>query len=316
MPFRAVVRRPIALLLLLASAAQADIVHLRDGTRHQGTILREDDRHVLIRLEPVSERGGVAIRVARRDILRIERAPASAPASTSAPARRDARAWSPEQLEQIWREALELLDDADGSAATRALQRLVLAADERQLAELSARTAELRGVELDELLATVRLRSAMSARGDEAFDLPYVTPFEAPAMCLLLERTERERLGVLRLGRPLSAWIGFECEITSLTLECVPLVRDARVAAAAIAARLRHDARLAGQSAARGEAIRRRDGLVKLAAHVRALPGFTALGEAQRRSGEDATGFDYAFRRLAATSRPASSSAPSREGEP
>jgi len=179
--------------------------------------------------------------------------------------------------DQMLREAFELLDEQDYDAALRALQRLVREAPEDLLPELERRARAARGAALDALLARTRLYLALNPGSGAAFSLGAVTRYETEALAVDLEREQEVRLGRVYQGRTIADWAAQRDEYTTLQPDARELVRDARLSAALIAARLKYDERLAEDRTAALRLSRLRTELMRLAAQVAELPGFTSL---------------------------------------
>src|SRR5438874_2303425 len=130
-----------AVILVAAFAAElrADILHLRSGVRHYGTIVSQTEREVVFRVWLAE--GSTAVQtfrmadVAKVEHCEIDRPPMSAPAPAAIEP--DTGSSAHEDFEQMLREAFELLDDGDTAAALRALQRIVIRAPEADLPALS-----------------------------------------------------------------------------------------------------------------------------------------------------------------------------------
>jgi hypothetical protein len=203
--------------------------------------------------------------------------------------------------EQVLREAFELLDDGDLPAAMRAMQRAATRASPETLARLNEWVRRTRRIPLDELMAETRIRVARSSSRGKSFDIRFATPFEGPALGRRLERMTDELLKAEFGGKSVLKWARDHSEYRELRADSADLEARARTAAGVIGARLKYDPRVrpgetrssarkpgsrenAGGPASapsggdsRGELIRLRDDLARLASHVRSLPGFTAL---------------------------------------
>lgn len=198
-----------------------------------------------------------------------------------------------DELDQTLRESFELLDDGDLPAALRAMQRAVVRASEEDLRRLSEKALRVRGIPLDELLADTRLRVARGPSRNRTFEVRYATPFEGEALGRRLEALTDEFLRTEFAGKSVAQWSRDPSAYGELRSDSPDLEFRARMAAGFIGARLRWDPRVratAGRPTAtqaasdrraastplsRGDLIRLRDDLARLAAHVRALPGFT-----------------------------------------
>jgi hypothetical protein len=269
--------RLLVLLNMLAAtaAATADIVYLRDGSRYSGTLISQNQSEVVFRvLLPDGVSGGVR-HFAAGQVARVERAtlpepatqPAHAPATTE-PAAVD--------FEQVLREAGLLLDDHDYAAAVRALQKIVQEAPSATLAQCSALCATERGVALDVLLATARVQAAATTRAGQSFRLAFVTPYEAPALGRLLHAMQQEQLGRRHDGRTVADWAAARDEYSAVRPDSRQLAAEAARAVACIEARLHWDPQLKDERPERARLARVSEDLARLAAHVAALPGYTA----------------------------------------
>lgn len=183
----------------------------------------------------------------------------------------------PDDYQQMLREALELLDDGDIAAALRAAQRSVSGATPAQLEDWSRECLATRGLPLADLVADLRIRKALLTRSDKVFELPFATPFEADALGRRLEALERQRLAAVYDGLSVRQWARQPGDYAALRADSAQLVYDAQLAAGVIAARLRFDPRLRSDRLLRRDETLLRDDLVRLAAQVRTLPGFSGL---------------------------------------
>ena len=200
-------------------------------------------------------------------------------APVAAPAVAEKRAApGPREIRQMLREAWELLDEEDHEAALAALQRAVThAGDGKLLDELNQDALAARATPLDELLAELRVRSATRPRNGSLFHLPFATRYEAAALGRRLEALADELRARPYQGRSLGEWVAEPLAYESLTPDAPLMVRDVRLAAAAISARLRHDPRVRATDRQRAQLVAEHDRLTALAAKIRALPGYTAL---------------------------------------
>lgn len=270
-----------AALILIAGAlpaapTAADILHLRDGSRHYGELISEDRGEIVFRI--VAPGGASTVsRFPVHAVLRVEpTAEVAPPAGT--PAERAPRAGlTPRDCEQILREAYELLDDGDRSAGQRALQRLVQVAPDEILTQLDAQCARERDRSIGELLAATRLDAALeSVAAGEPFRLRGVTRMESAALGVLLERRTESLLDEVYSARSIREWATGSARYDVLKPESRKLVSAARLAAAMLAARVRHDPRLAGAADERKRLTALRAALTRFAAGVMSLPGYTA----------------------------------------
>ncbi|MFO0839718.1 MAG: hypothetical protein U1D55_14480 [Phycisphaerae bacterium] len=265
--------RAIALLLIAASPIQADILRLRDGSRHHGQIVARDDRVVLFRER--SADGGLAVRrFAVEEVVGLERTETLEPEpQAETPAERATDADFPQML----REAFELLNDGESPSAMRVLQRVVERVDPTTLPELDALTVKSRGMPLAELMAHTRMSLALVDEDRGKLRIPYVTQYEAEALGRRLEERRQILIETTYAGRTLDAWCVDPQAFEKLHPSAAPLVRDARLAAAIIGARLKHDPRLERDAPQRRKLYDQQAALMRLSAHVAALPGFTRL---------------------------------------
>jgi hypothetical protein len=152
----------------------------------------------------------------------------------------------------------------------------VLGAPQAVLRQLDEQCRASRGVPLDELLARTRIRVAGLAAHDHPFRLTYVTPYEQAALGRILAGQQQELLGRRYQGRTVAAWVESRAEYTEVGPAARQIAGDAARATAIVAARLRYDPQLAGDRAARAHLVELREDLSRLAAHILALPGYTA----------------------------------------
>lgn len=264
-----------AIILALAATVQADILHLRDGSRYPGELVAQDDRQVLFRVTLPDGASSVVRSFPVALVARVERTAAGRAAAAAVRPDPDAGA-DEDECAQMVREALELLDDGDLAACLRALQRAVVRAPPELLPSLDALCRADRGLALDELLATARLQAAHRAEDGRALRLTYATQYERAALGRLLARYQAWLLAGRFSGRTLAEWAAARHEYTELHADARQMVADAGRAAAVIAARLRLDPALHGDRVTRQELVDRHAELARLAAHVLALPGYTA----------------------------------------
>jgi len=271
----------VTLILAWPAAVHADILYLRDGTRHTGDLVSRTDQQVVFRIQVPGTTSGVLRMFPAALVARVElTAATTAPAVADDDAPADAgEARSSADLLQMVREGFELLDDEDWLAALRALQRAVLAARPAQLAELEELARQARGAALDDLLAQTRLRVAGQADGGRTFRLSFVTPYERAALGRRLAAEQAAMLETTFDGRPLADWLTHAEEYTEVRPDARRLVAAAGRCAAVIKARLRHDPVLAGERAERQRLTELHDALTRLAARVLALRGYTAPPE-------------------------------------
>jgi hypothetical protein len=256
--------------------AYADILHLRDGSRHYGELISEGRREITFRI--VAPGGASMVRKFALDrVASVERTAEKAPPENKAEGGSPAGGLAERDFEQILREAYELLDDGDQQAAQRALQRLVQLAPHDTLAELDAQCKQQRGRSIGELLAAARLEAALKETGTgHPFRLRGVTRIEGEALGMLLEQHENALLDKLYDARSIREWAMGVAPYDRLRADSRRLVFDARLAASILAARLRYDTRLAGATDDRKRLADLRAAVTRFAAGVMALPGYTA----------------------------------------
>ncbi len=273
--------RLLAAMLLLSAvtASPGDILHLRDGSRHYGDVISQNDDTIVFRVVSGDGSASVVRTFAADGVARVERTGRVQAPPTPPPAAPIATAVA-EDCEQMLREAFELLDDHDERAALRALQRAVLRAPQAALADLDRQCRQARGLPLDVLLAETRVYVAGLAKRGPAFRLTYATPYELDALGRVLTRQAQERLRRRHDGRSVAEWVSNRSEYTELRPGARALVADASRAAALIATRLRHDPALKDAREERVRLLHLQADLSRLAAQVSAIPGFTAPTEA------------------------------------
>ena len=267
----------IVLIPALLGEVRADILELHDGTILNGRVIKHDDRKVIFRIE-LGDSGSITRTFRIQAVKRLEREePASQPASrpAAAPNRKIQPVARTEHFEQMLREAFELLDDRDDSAALNALQRLVQRAPEKILEDLDRQCVAARGEPLAVLIARLRLDDALRGPGD-GFDLGFATRYESAALGALLKERYDALLEQNFDGRSLRRWIERVDEFDRATPAAAPLVRAAQQAASLIGARIKHERALLTARDDRKALIELRDGLSRVIARVSALPGFTA----------------------------------------
>lgn len=287
------------LTMLLATAAAADTLHLRDGTRYYGRLISQDEHQVVFRVSLDDGRSSMLRTFPAEKVKRVERTARDTP--TQDHPDRDAERPESEDFEQMLREAFELIDDGEPAAAVRALQRIVNRASPARLKQLSAQSLAAREQPLDELIARTRLKEAQHGRHGRLFQLKVVTRYESAALGRLLERRQKELLEKRYAGRTIAEWAADRDTYERLRPDAPRMTNDARLAAAVIGARLRWEPRLTKNRAARRELAVFRVELTRFIAHVINMPGYTSLGVVDDPNDPAAR----EARRLA-TSRPAS----------
>lgn len=175
---------------------------------------------------------------------------------------------------QVLREAYELLEDKDWTAAVRALQKLVQRTPPTLLEELNSACQRERGEGLAELLARLRLREAHEQAGDEPITLRFATRYESAALGELMQQEYEQLLAQRFGGRSVRAWAGAIDEYDSLTPQSQELVLTARRAAGLISGRLRADHALRERAQERRALMDLRSEIARLVARVSAMTGF------------------------------------------
>jgi hypothetical protein len=266
------------LVIVLASTlgSSGDILHLRDGSRHYGQLVSEEEEAVQFRLVLRDGTSGMVQTFLRAQIVRIERTgrvdtpPAPPGPSAGAGRVRPDRA-------QMLREAFELFDDGAPGAAVRAMQRGVVGASEVELGELDALTRRLRGIPLDTLLATARVYVAGRAGHGRGFRLRFATRYEQRALAAVLADQAAVLLGREHLGKTVAQWAVDWREYAALHDGARRLVADAVRAAGLISARLRYDEQLRQDRAETARWTRLRRDLTDAAAHIGSMTGYLEL---------------------------------------
>lgn len=291
-------------IALLVASLFTDILHLRDGNRHRGTLLREDGKVVVFRIESAGGGASVVRQFDRRDVLRIEyrvqedgddgaEAAGEAPEAEAGPGHTGV-------LIQMLREALELIADNEPASALRALQRIVARSDEPQRVTLDALAREARNRSLAALLAEVRIAAALEAGRGRGFEIRYATRYERSSLGEQLEQLQNSLANALVGGRPLIQWT--IDEYGRLDANARQIVGHAQLLSGVVGARLKFDGRLAATGRARAEVAALRGRMADLAAHIAAMEGYT--NPTEEAAADDPT--LAAARRLLAENRAAS----------
>ncbi len=283
------------LICLLAAPCFGDILHLRDGSRYRGTLIRETQSEVVFRVM-ADARTGIVRSFPRERVERIER---GAGEDTDSGERE--RAEAGEDFEQIYREAVELFSDGDLRAALLALQRLVNRAGDETLAAIDAEVRVQRGESLAALMARLRMEQALD---DEQglFRLRYASRYEAPALAMRLARLHDGLLEKHYHERSLRAWMADPEGYATLQPDAHEMVRDLRILAGVLGSRLKVDRGLRDDVAARTALAGLRSEASRLITRIETMPGYTNLR--QRPTAGDPT---LRAARDLATSRPADS---------
>ncbi len=267
--------RPVTVLILaaLATPVEADILHLRDGSRYQGELVAQDAHEVVFRIQLPDGSANIVMRFDAAAVERVERQldqpperpPDSRPATPAPPA---------EHFEQMLREGLELLADDDLPAALRALQRTVLESPPALHAHLDEACRDKTGLALAELLAGVRIRSALSGEG---FRIRFATHAERPALGRMLAQRHQELLSGKYHGRTLADWARNPEAYEHLQPDAREMLGAARRAAGMLGARLRYDPQLREDRPTRVELVEFRQALARFVDRVTAMRGYTDL---------------------------------------
>jgi hypothetical protein len=269
----------VVLMALAAGAAvQADILHLRDGSRYYGTLISQNEQEVVFRVTFADGTSEVLRSFPRSLVRRVERTARVTPVRADRPADEPPTTMPAEDFEQMLREAFELLDDADSSAALGAMQRIVTRAPEELLSDLDQRTRSARGLPLARLMAETHLRVALARGRGGTFRLRFVTRYEAPAVGRLLEQLQAEFLEKRHQQRTIAEWAAEREAYTELHAGAREMVADAQLAAAMVSARLKSDPRLRKSGEHRRQLAALRYDLACFVAHVISMRGYTALG--------------------------------------
>lgn len=262
-------------VLLCASAATGDILHLRDGSRYHGTLVQRGENTVAFRVLLEDGRSSILRQFRASAVERIElTGGADAPPTVENPAPETPTHAEPAR-EQMLREAFELLADEDYAAALRALHQAVQGASAVQAAALEKLCEGRYHRPLLTILATVRVYVATRVDRGRGFRLQQVTPQERPALSDVLVQQTADLLARERGGRTLGAWAQDPNAYTELSPDARALVSDAARAAALVTARLEYDARL--ERSDKIDLLQQRDNLARLADRVYQMEGFTSL---------------------------------------
>ena len=259
-----------------AASVQADILHLRDGSRHYGELISQTDAGVMFRIFHADGSSTVVRHIAAAQVNRVERTGRRDVAPCPPAPEFDA----PEPINdrpQMLREAYELLDDGDFEAATRALHMAVSGASAEVLSDLDQRCRAARGLPLGELLATARVYVATRTAGGRGFRLARPTRYERPALARVLSRQTDLLLERQYDQRTLKQWLADGASVTELRPDARRLVADLTRAAALIKARLRYDRALRRNRDETLRLTRLQTRLSRWAAQVYSRPGYFEL---------------------------------------
>jgi hypothetical protein len=272
----AFMRLPIVLILAATAVVQADILHLRDGSRYYGRLVSQDERTIVFRIASADGQRDSVRSFTARQVGRIERTGRRDVAPPSARAEAKAEGPRPDYIQMV-REGFELLNDENLPAAVRALQRAVSGANEGELRALEALCRRVRGEALDDLLARTRIQVAARAGHGRGFRLRNATGFERAALGRRLRAQSETLLARRHQQYTVSEWTAHVDQYKELRPDARRLVADASRAAALIAARLRYDPALADDRAERVRLSGLHVGLTRLAGHVLSMPGVLDL---------------------------------------
>ncbi|MBL8879098.1 MAG: hypothetical protein JNG88_08260 [Phycisphaerales bacterium] len=260
-----------SLALYLASSARGDILHLRDGSKFSGRLIAETREDYLFRLDAAGDRPAEIRKFPRDAVERLERGDTVEPKADDSDQQPDD---VPPQADydQWLREAFELIDRGEMRPGVRVLSQLARLKDRATLARLDAACRAGKQQPLAEFLAAKRIELATSEPG--AIKFTGVTEYESAALGRLLEARENDLLTHAFEGRTIRQWTVKQNEMTKATSDSPALVRDARLAAAFLAARLKYDPRLRTDREIRAALVTLHDELARLVARVAALPGY------------------------------------------
>ena len=264
----------LGLTLCAGPRAGGDIVPAADGRRYRGLVVAADVRWAVILTNPLPDPANpfAGWRIVRRSDEPIVFEPLALPPGrpASQPAQSEAAA-----AIQVLREAVLILRDDHPEDALLALQRLVTTASPAALRAAEAWCREHLHRDLAHWLARLRLEVALDPEAPRALKLTGVTRYEREALTGLLHALLEQRLAARHAGRSVEAWADEPDAELTLTPDAPALVRDARIAAAAIGALLRWDAGLRRDRARRQGLVELRRRLMRLVARIEALPGYT-----------------------------------------
>ena len=263
----------LCLAAMAAAVASADILHLRDGTRYQGDLIRQDDRVVVFRVRVADSDSTISRSFPVSQVLKIEKGRDLPAAKRPEPAKSAADP----RFEQMLREAFELLDDNDLAPALRAMQRAVTQAPAEQIESLDQLARAARHTPLAELLAQTRIMCAERDARRKAFEIKTSTPLELEVLGRLLEALQGDAMRETFAEKSLAAWAETPDTYETLQPDAPMMVERVRRAAAILQCRLRFDPRMKGTGRTRASLVRMRDQLTEFAAKVSAMRGFTSI---------------------------------------
>lgn len=269
------------LSLLGSTSLHGDILHLRDGSRHYGDLISQTDAVVVFRV--VGADGGATMTrtFPASEVIRVERSEIRIPPSAEKRGPTSQPSSAPSTLQDSLRAGFAYLDAGKKVKALVEIQLVVNRAKPAELEELDRWTRDVRGVPLAEVLAAVRFDVAVAGYPRRPFTLRVPTRFERVALGKLLERKTTELLEKTYSARTLAAWPANEEEYAEVQADSRAIVADASLAAAMTSARIKFDPRIEKDHPQRKKLIEQRDSLVRFAARVLALKGYTDLPEEQ-----------------------------------
>lgn len=305
----------LVIVALTGAAARADILHLRDGTRHSGTLISHTKDEIVFRVRIDAGGSTVVRRYAPADVARIERdqgepiaipAIASAPPADDSPPRAAGEPPPPDDVEARAHDRIpEGVSEPDGSGAPRAsdawnsvataafealrrddvaralrdFQRIALRGPREARALVEDRLKLERDADLAGTLAELRVRAALVHGRGRSLRIDFATELEKPALARLLEHRADELLNQRFGGHALRDWAHDPGAYERLTPDAQAMVAAARVAGGLLHARLRFDPRFRDDRAERLRLRRLADALARFAATVARMTGFTSLQE-------------------------------------
>ncbi len=267
------------LLLVFAgtTAALADILHLRDGSRHYGELISQSQNTVVFRVVLPGRGASVVRTFTAHNVVRVQRTGRrDQPPAVQQQAQRSGTTVT-RDYHQMVREGFELLDDGRPAAAVRAMQRGVAGACDETLGTLDAKCRRRYGTPLDQLLAETRLRVACQAGYGRGFDLSRPTRYERAALGRRLAALSRILLQRTHAGRTVEQWAHAHEEYTELKPDARRMAANVTRAAALLAARLRYDPALKDDRDQRVRLSALHRDLTSLAAQILSMPGYLDL---------------------------------------
>jgi hypothetical protein len=276
------VRRFVPLIipvLLLAGAAYApaDILYLRDGSRHYGELISRGPQSLQFRVVTGPAGTDSAIRTyATAMVARVEQTGQvdTPPAARAQPI--EATPAKGPDYEQLVREGCELLADGDYAAAVIALQMVAKSARGEDLQRAERLAEKLSGVSLAEVLARTRMFVACGEGRERGFRLKFATRYELPALARLLQAHAETLLAREYGGHTVREWGRRVDEIEELEPYSWALFEDAARAHIAVVAWIRFDPEMRGQRDLRNRLTQVVLETSLLAAKIRDLPGYTS----------------------------------------